>query len=292
MSRKALFLFLVVGVAWGMPYLFIRVAVEDFSTWTIVFSRVVVGALVLIPIAIHRKTLLPALKAWPWVLAYAALEMIGPWFLITESERVINSGLAGLLVATVPFFGLIIGYFYLGDKSLAHRNTLAGLVIGFTGVLLLVGIDAFNGSISLPHVGMVILAAIGYSVAPVIARIKMPDVSGVAINGLAMVMVALVYAIPALGSLPKELAANPPIEAWGSLLGLGIFCTSLAFVAFFRLLNEIDVARASLVTYMNMAVAVFLGIVLLGEPITTGILIGMPLVVVGSVLATRKHSYK
>ena len=107
-----------------------------------------------------------------------------------------------------------------------------------------------------------------------------------------MVMVAIVYAIPALGSLPKELAANPPVEAWGSLLGLGIFCTSLAFVAFFRLLNEIDVARASLVTYMNMAVAVFLGIVLLGEPITTGILIGMPLVVVGSVLATRKHSYK
>ncbi len=292
MSRKALFLFLLVGTAWGLPYLFIALAVPYFSNSSIIFSRVLIGAIVLIPIAMYRKTLLPALKAWPWVLAYAALEMIGPWFLITESERVINSGLAGLLVATVPFFGLIIGYFYLGDKSLAHRNTLAGLVIGFTGVILLVGIDAFNGSLSLPHVGMVILAAIGYSVAPVVARLKMPDVSGVAINGLAMVFVAIFYAVPALGNLPKEFAANPPIEAWSALLGLGIFCTALAFVAFFRLLNEIDVARASLVTYMNMAVAVFLGIILLGEPITTGILIGMPLVVVGSVLATRKHSYK
>jgi drug/metabolite transporter (DMT)-like permease len=224
------------------------------------------------------------------VLAYAALEMIGPWFLITESERVINSGLAGLLVATVPFFGLIIGFFYLGDKSLAHRNTLAGLVIGFSGVLLLVGIDAFNGHVSLPHVGMVVLAALGYSIAPVIANQKMPNVSGVAINGLAMAMVAVFYAIPALSALPKELAANPPIEAWASLLGLGVICSALAFVAFFRLTREIDVARASLVTYMNMAVAVFLGIILLAEPITAGILIGFPLVVVGSILATRKHA--
>ena len=290
MSRKALFLFLVVGTAWGLPYLFIRLAVPYFSTPSVIFSRVVIGALVLIPIAVYRKSLMPALKAWPWILAYAALEMIGPWFLITESERVINSGLAGLLVATVPFFGLIIGYFYLGDKSLAHKKTLTGLVIGFTGVLLLVGIDAFNGSISLLHVSMVILAALGYSIAPVVARLKMPNVSGVAINGLAMFVVALVYAVPALSNLPKEFAANPPVEAWSALLGLGIFCTSLAFVAFFRLLAEIDVARASLVTYMNMAVAVFLGVILLGEPITIGILIGFPMVLIGSVLATRKHA--
>lgn len=290
MSRKALFLFLIAGTAWGLPYLFIRLAVPYFSTPSVIFSRVVIGALVLIPIAVYRKSLMPALKAWPWVLAYAALEMIGPWFLITESERVINSGLAGLLVATVPFFGLIIGYFYLGDKSLAHKKTLTGLVIGFTGVLLLVGIDAFNGSVSLPHVGMVVLAALGYAIAPVIANQKMPNVSGVAINGLAMAMVAVFYAVPALTALPKELAANPPIDAWGSLLGLGVICSALAFVAFFRLTREIDVARASLVTYMNMAVAVFLGIILLAEPITAGILIGFPLVVVGSILATRKHA--
>ena len=289
MSRRALFLFLVAGTAWGLPYLFIRLAVPYFSTPSVIFSRVLIGTLVLIPIAVYRKSLMPALKAWPWVLAYASLEMIGPWFLITESERVINSGLAGLLVATVPFFGLIIGFFYLGDKSLAHRNTLAGLVIGFSGVLLLVGIDAFNGHVSLPHVGMVVLAALGYSIAPVVANQKMPNVSGVAINGLAMAMVAVFYAIPALSALPKELAANPPIDAWASLLGLGVICSALAFVAFFRLTREIDVARASLVTYMNMAVAVFLGIILLAEPITAGILIGFPLVVVGSVLATRKH---
>ncbi|MEY4559187.1 MAG: hypothetical protein RLZ82_202 [Actinomycetota bacterium] len=292
MSRKGLLLFLIAGTAWGMPYLFIRIAVEDFSTWTIVFTRVVIGAAVLVPIAIYRKALIPALKAWKYVLAYAALEMIGPWFLITEAERVINSGLAGLLVATVPFFGLLIGIFYQKDKTLKHPKTLAGLVIGFAGIILLVGIDTIAGHVSLPHVFMIILAAIGYSVAPVIVATKIPNVSGVAVNGLAMAIVAVVYAIPAIFSLPSEIAAAPPIESWLSLLGLGVICSAIAFVAFFRLIKEIGSARATLVTYMNMAVAVLLGIILLAEPITPGILIGFPLVLIGSVLATRKHVKK
>jgi drug/metabolite transporter (DMT)-like permease len=290
MSRKGLLLFLIAGTAWGLPYLFIRIAVEDFSTWTIVFSRVVIGAAVLIPIAMNLKVLRPALQAWKYVLAYAVIEMVLPWFLITEAERVINSGLAGLLVATVPFFGLVIGIFYQKDKSLKHPKTLAGLAVGFTGVIMLVGIDAFNGHLSLPHVGMLILASIGYAIAPVIVATKIPHVSGVAVNGLAMAIVAIVYAVPALISLPKEIAANPPVESWLSLLGLGIICSAIAFVAFFRLIKEIGSTRSTLVTYMNMAVAVVLGIVLLGEPLTVGILIGMPLVVLGSYFATRKHA--
>lgn len=289
MSKKGLILFLIAGTAWGMPYLFIRIAVEDFSTWTIVFSRVVIGAAVLIPIAMKRDVLKPALKAWPYVLAYAVIEMIFPWFLITEAERVINSGLAGLLVATVPFFGLLIGIFYQKDKSLKHPKTLAGLAVGFTGVVLLVGIDALSGQISLPHVLMIILAAVGYSIAPVIVATKIPHVSGVAVNGLAMAIVAVVYAIPAALALPKEVAANPPVESWLSILGLGVICSAVAFVAFFQLIKEIGSTRSTLVTYMNMAVAVVLGILLLGEPITAGILVGFPLVLIGSYLATKKH---
>jgi drug/metabolite transporter (DMT)-like permease len=290
MSRKGLLLFLIAGTAWGLPYLFIRVAVEDFSTWTIVFARVLIGAAVLIPIAVKRDVLKPALKAWPYVLAYAVIEMVFPWFLITEAERVINSGLAGLLVATVPFFGLLIGIFYQKDKSLAHPKTLAGLAIGFTGVTLLVGIDALSGHISLPHVGMIILASLGYSIAPVIVATKIPKVSAVAVNGLAMAIVAIVYAIPAALSLPKEIASNPSIESWLSILGLGVICSAVAFVAFFQLIREIGSTRSTLVTYMNMAVAVILGILLLDEPITAGILVGFPMVLVGSYLATKKHT--
>jgi drug/metabolite transporter (DMT)-like permease len=292
MSRRALLMFLIAGTAWGMPYLFIKIAVEDFSTWTIVFVRVVIGAAVLIPIAIKRNVLKPALKAWPWVLAYAVLEMVVPWFLITEAERVINSGLAGLLVATVPFFGLLIGLLYQKDKTLMHPKTLIGLVVGFAGVILLVGIDALSGNTSLPHVFMVIAAAALYAIAPVVVSTKIPNVSAVAVNGMAMAIVAVVYAIPAAFSLPKEIAAEPHIESWFALIALGVICSSIAFVAFFALMKEIGNSRATLVTYMNMAVAVLLGILILAEPITAGILIGFPLVLIGSYFASRRHVKK
>jgi len=285
-------MFLIAGTAWGMPYLFIKIAVEDFSTWTIVFVRVVIGAAVLIPIAIKRDVWKPALKAWPWVLAYAVLEMVVPWFLITEAERVINSGLAGLLVATVPFFGLLIGILYQKDKSLMHPKTLIGLVVGFGGVILLVGIDALNGNTSLPHVFMIIAAAALYAIAPVVVSTKIPNVSAVAVNGMAMAIVAVVYAIPAAISLPKEIAAEPQIDSWLALLGLGVICSAVAFVAFFALMKEIGNSRATLVTYMNMAVAVLLGILILAEPITAGILIGFPLVLIGSYFASRRHVKK
>lgn len=285
-------MFLIAGTAWGMPYLFIKIAVEDFSTWTIVFVRVVIGAAVLIPIAIKRDVWKPALKAWPWVLAYAVLEMVVPWFLITEAERVINSGLAGLLVATVPFFGLLIGILYQKDKSLMHPKTLIGLVVGFAGVILLVGIDALSGNTSLPHVFMVIAAAALYAIAPAVVSTKIPNVSAVAVNGMAMAIVAVVYAIPASISLPKEIASNPHIESWLALLGLGVICSAVAFVAFFALMKEIGNSRATLVTYMNMAVAVLLGILILAEPITAGILIGFPLVLIGSYFASRRHVKK
>ena len=98
----------------------------------------------LVPIAIHRNELKPLLKEWKFVLAYGVIQIIGPWYLVTEAERSINSGMAGLLSATVPIFGMIVGYFYFGDKSLAHPKTLIGVVVGFAGIVLLVaGIIVF-----------------------------------------------------------------------------------------------------------------------------------------------------
>jgi drug/metabolite transporter (DMT)-like permease len=162
MSRKGLLLFLITGLAWGVPYFFIRIAVEDFSAPTIIFARVVIGAAVLIPLALKRGALIPALKAWPWVLVFAALEMVGPWWLITTAEQHITSGLTGLLIATVPFFSVLIAYFFMGDKSVFHPKTVIGLVVGFAGVILLVGIDSIGGHVEPLWVGAVVLGAIGY----------------------------------------------------------------------------------------------------------------------------------
>ena len=157
MSRRGLNLFLTIGLAWGVPYFFLAIAGKDFSTPTVIFARVLIGALILVPIAIKRGALLPAFKAWPWVLAFAAIEMIGPWYLLTEAERHVPSGLAGLMIATVPIFGMLIAYFFQGDKSVRHPKTLAGLVIGFVGVVLLVGIDSLTGTFEPIYLMMLVI---------------------------------------------------------------------------------------------------------------------------------------
>ena len=288
MSRKGFLLFLMAGVAWGVPYLFIKFAGADFSTASIVFSRVVIGAAVLIPLAAYRKTLMPALREWRWVLVFALIEMVGPWWLITEAERHIDSGLAGLLVATVPFFGLPIAY-VLGDKSVAHPKTIFGMITGFGGLILLVGIDSIAGHIQPLYVGFIVLAAIGYAVAPAVAARKLQHVSSDASIGLSMAMVAVVYAIPAAFTLPNDIAAGPSLGAWASLLALGVICSAIAFVVFFALIKEVDAARATLITYPNTAVAILLGVLLAGEKFTVGMAVGLPLVAVGSYFASRKH---
>ncbi|MEY3128901.1 MAG: hypothetical protein RL405_221, partial [Actinomycetota bacterium] len=168
MSRKGLILFIACGIAWGLPYAFIAIALEEFDVATIVLARCLIGAAVLLPFAIYRKAIMPALKHWRWVLVFALLEMVGPWFLITNAERTISSGLTGLLIAIVPFWGVFIAYYFLGDKSVKHPKTIFGLVIGFVGVLLLVGVDALTANLDLIGVGSVILASVGYAIAPAV----------------------------------------------------------------------------------------------------------------------------
>lgn len=291
MSRKALWLFLAAGVAWGVPYFFIRIAVEDFSTYSIILFRVLIGAAVLIPLALKSGALKLALKHWRWVLFFAFLEMVGPWWLITEAERHISSGLTGLLIATVPFFAVIIASF-LGDKSVWHPKTIFGLVLGFSGVVALVGIDSVAGFIDPLWVGAVILASLGYAIAPAVIAHKIGFVPTAGVISLSMVFVGIVYLVPALTQLPAEIATEPAIESWISIAVLGVVCSAIAFVIFFALIKEIGAARATLITYLNTLVALLLGIVFLNEPITPGLLIGIPLVLIGSWFAGRRHEVR
>lgn len=287
-SRKALLLFLSVGVIWGTPYFFIAIAIDHFHTESIVFLRVFLGAAVLLPIAIKKGMLVKTLKAWPWVLAFAILEMVGPWWLITEAEREISSSLAGLLVTTVPFVAaFLVGL--LGDRSAWHPKTVLGLIIGFAGVVSLVGIDVLQGSLVVTPVLMVLASAVGYAVAPIVANRTPGDVPTLGVIAVSLTMVTLIYAPFAAFTLPVDVMAMPSIGAWGSIAVLGFFCSALAFVVFFDLIREIGPARASLITYVNLAVAMFLGVVFLAEPLTLGMLVGFPLVVLGSYLASRQR---
>jgi drug/metabolite transporter (DMT)-like permease len=268
------------GLFWGLPYFFIALALESFSTPTIVFARTFLGALVLIPYAALTGGLKPALKAWPYVVMFGLIEMVGPWFLITEAEKNISSGLAGLLIATVPFFAVAVLAIFLKDRKALRPRSLTGMVIGFFGVVVLVGIDSFFGAVNPLFVMMVILAAVGYSIAPIIASRKLNHVPSAGVIGVSMAMVSIVYAPFSLPGLGDELALATTSSIW-AIIVLGLVCSALAFVVFFMLIQEVGPVRATLITYVNTAVALSLGIVFLNEPITIGLAVGLPLIAIG-----------
>lgn len=279
---------MLAGVFWGLPYFFIVWALESFSTPTIVFARTLLGAIVLIPYAIKVGGIKPALKAWPYVVLFAVLEMVIPWWLITEAGKHISSGLSGLLVATVPFFAVAILAIFLKDRTALKPVPLGGMVIGFVGVVALVGVDSLLGNIQPLWVGAVVLASVGYAIAPIMANIKIRDVPTSGVIGLSMALVAILYSPAAFAEIPRELGAQPTTHAWVALLVLGLVCSALAFVIFFELLKEIGPAKASLITYLNTAVALLLGTLFLAEPVTPGLLIGLPLITLGLYLSAKK----
>jgi len=287
MSRRAYFHFAVTGVLWGIPYLLMKVAVRDIPPTVIVCGRVLIGAAILIPIAIHQKVLIDAIRNWRYVLPYAFFEMMIPWILITNAEKKISSGLAGLLIATVPIWSTIFASM-TGDKTVWHSKRLAGILVGFVGLIGLVGYESIIGSSDPLSIAMMLVTAMSYSYATNMISQKLPNVSGIAINAVAMIFTAIAYAplmilqFPEAGTVSKEAAL--------SLIALGVFSTALAFISYFIVMKEIGPARASVGTYVNTAVAVVLGVLILSEPLTIGIMIGLPLVMIGSFLASRKPS--
>ena len=279
------------GLLWGIPYLFIKVAVDPdggFSPAIVVCLRTAIGAAILLPWAIRQKTLGDAVRGIRYVAPYAVLEMIGPWILIGTAEQKISSGLAGLLVASVPIWATIFASLK-GDKTVWQRKRLFGIAIGFVGLVLVVGIESIKGGSDPLSILMVLVASIAYAYAVMFVQSGLPGVSGVAINGVAMLITAIFYLPFTVVQWPSHHIDQSAI--W-SVVALGIFSSGIAFALFFTLADIIGVARASLVTYLNTAFAVVLGVIILGEPITTGIIIGLPLVLFGSYLASRKSEAK
>jgi drug/metabolite transporter (DMT)-like permease len=287
MSRRGWILFLLTGLLWGIPYLFIKVAVDPDSGFTpaiVVCLRTAIGAAILIPWSIHQGSLGAAFRGIKYVAPYALLEMIGPWILIGTAEQKISSGLAGLLIASVPIWATIFASLK-GDKTVWHRKRLFGLVLGFIGLIFVVGVESIKGSSDPLSIAMVLVAAVGYSYAVMFVQSGLPGVSGVAINAVAMLITSLFYAPFAIHQWPSHSISSSAI--W-SVIGLGVLSTGAAFAIFFALTPIIGVARASLVTYLNTAFAVVLGVIILSEPLTIGIILGLPLVLIGSYYASRK----
>lgn len=277
--------YLAVSALWGIPYLFVSIAVKELSVPVIVFTRVFIGALILIPLAIRAGALKVPRASIKYIALYAVFEMFIPWTLISDGQRSVSSGLAGLLIATVPIWANLLAAL-TGDRSVRHPRQALGIVIGFIGVLALVGIDSLLESHDLVAMLKILFSAFSYAFATFMAMRHLNGISGVAVNGLAMALTAIVFFIPAIQSAPTTMPSNRALFA---LLALGLLCTALAFYLFFTLLRMIGPPKASTVTYPNTAIAIALGVIILNEPITVGMVLGFPLVLLGSYLATSRN---
>jgi drug/metabolite transporter (DMT)-like permease len=279
-SRRAVVLFVAMSVIWGVPYLLIKVSVGEVGAAGLVFWRTAIGAAVLLPFAVRRGALGPALRRPGVLLAYAAVEVMAPWWLISDAELRVSSSFAGLVIAAVPLVGVLIARVVQGERVGGVRAT--GLLVGLGGVGALLGLDLAGGT-DVRAVVQLLVTAVCYAAGPVIVTRYLGGVPALGVNALALSATAVVYLPAARLDRP---ATVPGPAALASVLTLGVLCTALALVFFFALIAEIGPARAVVITYVNPAVAVGLGVALLGEPLTTGILVGFPLVLAGSVLAT------
>ncbi|HEY2488226.1 MAG TPA: DMT family transporter [Streptosporangiaceae bacterium] len=280
MSRRGWMLFAAMSVIWGIPYLLIKVADEGVSVPVLVFARTSVAALLLLPLALRRREIRVLLPYWRWLVVFALVEIVAPWLLLSNAERHLSSSTTGLLVATVPIIGVVLARL-TGDAERLTVVRLTGLLIGLGGVAMLAG--HLTGGGAWPVVE-VLLVATGYAIGPLIASRKLSDLPGLGLTAVCLGFSAVVIAPAAALTLPHAL---PPARVIASLAGLAVICTALAFVLFFKLIAEVGPARATVITYVNPAVAVALGVAVLGEPLTPVILLSFVLILSGSVLATR-----
>jgi drug/metabolite transporter (DMT)-like permease len=280
MSRRGWLLFAAMCLIWGVPYLLIRVAVEDLSPATVVFLRTGIAALVLAPVAIRRGGLGDLVARWRPLLLYSAIEVALPWWFLTDAERHLSSALAGLLLAAVPLFGIVLVRI-VGPAEVVDRWRMLGLVLGAGGVAALVGLQL--GHIDMLAVGAVLLTALGYAAGPLILSRRLADLPAVNVVAASLALSALAWAPAAAASWPTSV----PAKAAASVVALALVCTATAFLVFFALIAEVGPSRATVITFINPAVAIALGVAVLGEQFTAGMAVGFPLVVAGSVLATR-----
>ena len=270
------------AIIWGIPYLFIKIAVGELTPASLVFLRTGIGALLLVPVAFARGGVTPLFPYWRAVLVYSAVEVAIPWFLLSDAERRLSSSLTGLLIAAVPLIGTVLMRLTGGDKRMDGRR-LAGLLVGLVGVAVLLGLDV-SGS-NLGAVGEVALVALGYAIGPMIIARRLPGLPSVGVVAASLVLTAIAYAPLGVRQLPSAFPSPDVLIAVGVL---AVVCTALAFILFFALIGEVGPVRATIITYFNPAVALVLGVVVLHESFTLGAVLGLLLILFGSFLATRR----
>jgi drug/metabolite transporter (DMT)-like permease len=281
MTRRGLLLFAFMSVIWGIPYLFIRLVVAEVSPSFLVLARTLIATAILLPIALARVDIRPILARWRWLVAFAAIEVAIPWIMLGSAEQHLSSSLTGLLIAGVPLVGTVFAILTGGTDRVGRTGWL-GLMIGLVGVAAIVSAD-FGSSDPIAFLEIAVVV-VGYAVGPAILARRLGDLPSVGVLSLSLALCALTYVPIAASQWP---AALPSQNVVASIVILAVACTAIAFLAFAALIEEIGPVRATVITYINPAVAAILGVLVLHETLTPAMVAGFVLVILGSALATR-----
>lgn len=285
MTRRGLLLFAALGLAWGIPYLFIKVAVGELDPAMVVLARSGLAALLLLPLALFRREVGPVLRRWRPMLAYTVVEIVIPWYFLSSAEQHLPSSTAGLLLAAVPLAGVAVAFAMGRPARLSGMNWL-GIAIGMLGVAALVGLDV--GGSDLLSVGEMAIVVVGYALGPAILSRWMSDLPGVGVVAVSLAGAAVAY-IPVVVLTGGWPSAWPSAAVIVAIIVLAVVCSALAFLLMIGLVSEIGPVRATTITYVNPAVAILAGVIVLGERVTVWTVVGFVLVLAGSWLVTRKR---
>jgi drug/metabolite transporter (DMT)-like permease len=281
-SARAWALFAAVGVIWGIPYLFIKIAVDELSPSVVAWSRLAIAAAVLLPVAWRTGALRGLGARWKVLAAFAAVEMAVPWQLLGFGEVHVSSSLAAILIAAVPLFVALLALRF-DHAERPTRTRLVGMLIGLAGVAALVGIDIGGDGEELLGAAAIIVVAFLYAVGPMIVKRRLSDVDPIGPVAASVSIATLMVTPFALAALPDSM---PSADTLASLAVLGFLCSAFAFLLFFRLIAEVGPGRATVITYINPVVALALGVAVLDESVTAGVVVGLLLILAGSWLST------
>jgi drug/metabolite transporter (DMT)-like permease len=282
MSARGWALFAAVSVIWGMPYLFIKLAVDEMSPALVAWSRLAIGAAVLLPIAWKLGALRGLGARWRTLTIFAAVEMAIPWPLLGFGETRISSSLTAILIAAVPLVVALLALRF-DHSERPSRSRFAGMLVGFAGVASLVGIDIGGRTAELVGAGAILFVAVCYAIGPMIVKRRLSDVDPLGPVAASLGIAALLVTPFAAADLPET---TPSAQALASVTVLGLVCSALAFLLFFRLIAEVGPGRATIITYINPVVALALGVAILDESVTAGAVVGLLLILAGSWLST------
>lgn len=283
MSRRALWAFAVMSVVWGASYLLIKIGIDGgVPAPDVAWLRVALAAVILMVLAWRAGVLATLRGRWHWVLAYAVAEISIPFPLIAAGEVHIASSLAAIIIAAVPLIVTVLSLRFDPSERPSPLRAL-GLVIGFVGVIALVGIDVAGSSAEVLGALAVLVGAVGYAIGPMLVKLGMEGIDSRAAMGASLLLATIILAPFAAVDLPRR---TPTLGALAAVAGLGVFCTAMAFVIYTVLVREAGTGRATIITYVNPLVAVILGVTLLGERPGPGALAGLFMILAGSWLST------